>query len=66
MNSQKVEEREGSAFILRPSIKPEVGRVEKNIKKLKDLYELGYTDAQIHYDALISFERSRFPHLPSG
>lgn len=49
------EEKKGSAFILRPSVKPEVGRVEKNIKKLKDLYELGYTDAQIHYDALISF-----------
>ena len=32
-----------------------LNKVEKNIKKLKDLYELGYTDAQIHYDALISF-----------
>ena len=49
------EVKKGNAFIIRPSVKPEVGRIEKNVDKLRDLYELGYTDAQIHYDALMSF-----------
>lgn len=49
------ETKQGNAFIIRPSIKPQVGRVEKNIDKLRDLYELGYSDAQIHYHSLLKF-----------
>ena len=45
----------GQAFIIRPSVKPEVGRLEKNIAKLKDLYDLGYSDAQIYFDDLLKF-----------
>ena len=52
------EAEKGNAFIIRPSIRPAVGRIEKNIDKLRDLYELGYTDAQICYDALMTFLES--------
>ena len=49
------EEKAGRAFIIRPSVRPQAGRVEKNLDKLRDLYELGYSDAQIHFDSLMKF-----------
>ncbi len=54
-------QKSGFAFVIRPSIKPQVGRTEKNMGKLKDLYELGYTDAQIQYEALLQFLSTPLP-----
>lgn len=51
----EAEEKAGRAFIIRPSIKPEVGRIEKNIEKLRELYDLGYKDASRQFEALKSF-----------
>ncbi|MNR02498.1 hypothetical protein D3C85_1183530 [compost metagenome] len=39
-------EAEGSALIIRPSTKVEVGRMEKDPRKLEKLHELGYADAK--------------------
>ena len=39
-------EAEGSAIIIRPSTKVEVGRMEKDPRKLEKLHELGYEDAK--------------------
>ena len=49
------EEKAGNAFIIRPSVRPRVGRLEKNMDKLRDLYELGYSDAEIYHDSLMKF-----------
>lgn len=39
-------EKEGSVFVIRPSSAPNIGRIEKNRKKLEKLYGLGYSDAE--------------------
>lgn len=39
-------EEEGKIIVIRPSRKPDIGRTEKNIDKLKALYETGYNDAK--------------------
>lgn len=51
----ETQEKSGNAFIIRPSVRPQVGRLEKNMDKLRDLYELGYSDAEIYYDSLMKF-----------
>ena len=48
-------EKEGSVFVIRPSEKPNIGRLEKNRKKLEKLYELGYKDAERVNEALFKF-----------
>lgn len=40
----EVLEKEGSAFVIRPSIPLTIGRMEKNPQKLQSVYELGYQD----------------------
>lgn len=45
----------GSAFIIRPSKPIEVGRIEKNKEKLRELYTLGYEDAATQYDKMMDF-----------
>ncbi len=49
------EEAAGRAFVIRPRKKSEVGRIEKNPKKLKALYQEGYEDAKACYPALLRF-----------
>jgi len=39
-------EREGSVFVIRPSVPLEVGRMERNPAKLQALYDQGYEDAK--------------------
>ncbi|MBE6007837.1 MAG: patatin family protein [Lachnospiraceae bacterium] len=39
-------EKDGSVFVIRPSANPNIGRLEKNRKKLEKLYEMGYRDAE--------------------
>ncbi|PJI09626.1 MULTISPECIES: patatin-like phospholipase family protein [Clostridium] len=48
-------ENEGSAFVIRPQLPPNVRRVEKNQKRLNSLYLQGYKDAEKNYENLINF-----------
>ena len=38
-------EREGSIFVIRPSSAPCIGRMEKNLEKVEQLYRMGREDA---------------------
>lgn len=49
------EVRAGRAFVLRPDVKPEVGRIEKDPKKLRHLHDVGYAVAAREHGALMSF-----------
>lgn len=51
---QRLEE-SGKAFVIRPTEPSDVGRVEKDQKKLKALYEQGYQDGAACYEDLIRF-----------
>jgi len=46
---------EGGAFVLRPQTPPDIGRVEKDLKKLKALYQQGYDQAKAALPALLEF-----------
>ena len=46
---------EGGAFVIRPKRKSNVGRVEKDVEKLKALYTEGYKDAAECYEALTAY-----------
>lgn len=45
----------GRAFVIRPKEPNDIGRIEKDRKKLEWLYQLGYDDAKASYDALTRF-----------
>lgn len=49
------QKKNGIAFVIRPKHLSEVGRIEKDKKKLKVLYEEGYKDAGAHYDELMRY-----------
>lgn len=49
------EKKKGTAFVIQPKQKPDIGRVEKDTAKLQALYEQGYADAQACYDELLEF-----------
>lgn len=49
---------EGKAFVIRPGIASDVGRVEKNPEKLKALYRQGYEDTARRYEDLLRFLES--------
>ncbi|MEG0274107.1 MAG: patatin family protein [Longicatena sp.] len=55
LNELSLMEKEGSVFIIRPSAPVEISRLEKNVDKLKALYDQGYQDAQEQYAALKEF-----------
>jgi len=48
-------EKENKAFIFRPSLPLQVGRLEKDANKLSDLYKLGYEDGKDNYENLQRF-----------
>lgn len=48
-------EKENKVFILRPTDKIKVKRIEKNTKKLEELYTMGYKDAENQYDKMIDW-----------
>lgn len=52
-----IDEMEGTneLFVIRPSSKLEVGRLEKNKSKLENLFNQGYEDAKSNYDSLINW-----------
>ena len=45
----------GKAFVIRPKKPNDIGRIEKDRKKLEWLYEIGYNDAKESYDELMRF-----------
>ena len=45
----------GTAFLIRPKVKSDVGRIEKDRKKMEVLYEQGYRDAGECYEELMKF-----------
>lgn len=55
LDSIKKEQENGNAFVIRPQVPPNIGRVEKNKEKLRILYEHGYADAANCYDKLMTF-----------
>lgn len=48
-------EESGKVFIIRPKKPSDVGRLEKDAKKLQALYEEGYEDAKACHEELITF-----------
>lgn len=46
---------QGKVFVMRPKYKSDVGRVEKDVDKLKALYEEGYRDAENCYEDLMEY-----------
>lgn len=42
----------GRVFVISPSQEVQVDRVEKDVEKLGELYELGYKDAEKTYNSL--------------
>lgn len=51
----EAEQAAGRAFVLRPQATPEIGRVEKDRRKLEALYRQGYEDAQGNAKAMQAF-----------
>jgi predicted patatin/cPLA2 family phospholipase len=49
------QEKEGFAFIIRPSLPLKVGRVEQNKAKLEQLYQQGYEDAKRVFPNLLNW-----------
>jgi predicted patatin/cPLA2 family phospholipase len=49
------EEKEGSAFLIRPRVPMKVGRVEQNRQKLEQLYRCGYEDGAREYPRLLEW-----------
>lgn len=45
----------GRAFVIRPKLPNDIGRIEKDRRKLEALYQLGYRDARESYEELIQF-----------
>lgn len=45
-------EKAGSIFVIRPSIELTIGRMEKDPQMIRQVYEIGYQDAQKQIDAL--------------
>lgn len=46
---------EGRAFVIRPDIAPDVGRIEKDPEKLKRLHDIGFAVANREYGRLLRF-----------
>ena len=50
----KIEELEqaGEVFVLRPSVKIPISRIEKDLDTINSIYQLGYQDAERNYEAM--------------
>lgn len=48
-------ERKGQIFVIRPQKPSQVGRIERDKKKLKALYRQGYVEARERYDELMRY-----------
>ena len=49
------QQKNGQAFVIRPQKPSDVGRVEKDVKKLKNLYRQGYNEAAACYEELLAY-----------
>lgn len=49
------QQKNGQAFVIRPQKPSDVGRVEKDVIKLKKLYRQGYNEAAACYDELLEY-----------
>lgn len=45
----------GRAFVIRPDVRPEIGRIERDPEKLRQLHDAGYAVAEREYNALLRF-----------
>ena len=45
----------GQAFVIPPKEKNSIGRMDRDPRKLKALYDSGYQDALACYDALLAY-----------
>ncbi len=52
-------EKDGRAFVIRPSEPIEIGRMEKDPEKLQSVYDLGMKDATARFEALTEFISKR-------
>ena len=48
-------EKEGKIFVIRPKSVVEIGRLEKDTKKMKALYNVGYNEAKESFDKLMDY-----------
>ena len=48
-------EKEGKIFVIRPKSVVEIGRLEKDTKKMKALYNVGYKEAKESFDKLMDY-----------
>ncbi len=48
-------EKQGKIFVIRPQKQVEVGRLEKDVSKMRALYECGYDDAKNCYEELVKY-----------
>ena len=48
-------EKQGKIFVIRPKRQVEVGRLEKDERKMRALYDCGYEDAKACYDKLVKY-----------
>lgn len=48
-------QKEGEVFIIRPKKPLEIGRIEKNLEKINQIYQIGYEDAKACYDELVLY-----------
>lgn len=48
----------GQAFVIRPKVKSSVARIEKDVVKLKALYEQGYSEAEDCFELLMNYLES--------
>lgn len=55
----KKQEEKGNVFVIRPSSRVKIGRLEKDKKKLSELYKQGYKDASKKYEDLVSFMENK-------
>ena len=48
-------EKEGKIFVIRPKQEVQIGRLEKDVKKMKELYDIGYKDAAECFEGLMKY-----------
>lgn len=58
MHFLEKQQENGQAFVIRPKIKSSVARIEKDVTKLKALYEQGYREAEDCFELLLNYLES--------
>ncbi|HKM33368.1 MAG TPA: patatin family protein [Lachnospiraceae bacterium] len=58
MDFLEKQQENGQAFVIRPKVKSLVARIEKDVTKLKALYEQGYREAEDCFELLLNYLES--------